>query len=542
MATNTCTSCGCKKCGCSDNALITPAPCPTPAGCPDPILCSEVFNAECVVYTGVDIECLDDVVVATDTNLADALEDIINFFCAYVAAASSGSVVEVCDTNDYLDITSDTDPITGVVTYTLCFDPTNLPEVVLSGGTGINVTSNVVGNITTYTVLNTDLGSSQNIFKNIAVSGQNTVIADSNNDTLTLTAGSGISITTNDITDTITITNTGSGSAVTLTDAGTGVHQSLVNDGIGPTLATKGLKAGTGISLSSTVTDATINNNDPGSAQSIFKNFAVVAQPTVTADNNNDTFTFIAGAGISLTTNAITDTLTITNTGSGGQDLWETFVADVGTTTANTPTDTFTIIGSKDITTNITGDTLTIKTWDYEIGEYVVSEGGVVFHRWLSATPGGFPGNGSVQNYLVVDTADLSNSSAYATLSVDIPNVESTWDGQTNTINLIAAGPGSGIVAGTAAEQCNSSLNNGKNDWYLPAIDELNKLYQNRWETEQGIVAASGTSIAFAQYWSSTEYSGSFSNAWYFSFLTGSITTAGKTLLKYVRAIRKFNT
>ena len=258
MAHNTCTTCGCKKCGCSDNALTTPPACPTPAGCPTPLTCSEVFNAECVVYTGVDIECLDDVVVATDTNLADALEDIINFFCAYVAAASSGSVVEVCDTNDYLDVTSNTDPITGVVTYTLCFDPTNLPEVVLSGGTGINVTSNVVGNITTYTVLNTDLGSSQNIFKNIAVSGQNTVIADSNNDTLTLTAGSGISITTNDITDTITITNTSPGSAVTLTDAGTGVHQSLVNDGIGPTLATKGLKAGAGISFTSTATDITI--------------------------------------------------------------------------------------------------------------------------------------------------------------------------------------------------------------------------------------------------------------------------------------------
>ena len=213
MAYNTCTTCGCKKCGCSDNALISPAPCPTPEGCPDPILCSEVFNAECVVYTGVDIECLDDVVVATDTNIADALEDIINFFCAYVAAASSGSIVEVCNTNNYLDVTSNTDPITGVVTYTLCFDSTNLPRVVLSGGTGINVTSNVVGNVTTYTVTNTDRGSLQNIFKNFAVAGQSTVIADSNNDTLTFIAGTGIQLTTNSITDTITITNSLAASA-----------------------------------------------------------------------------------------------------------------------------------------------------------------------------------------------------------------------------------------------------------------------------------------------------------------------------------------
>lgn len=152
MATNTCTSCGCKKCGCADNALTTPPACPTPAGCPDPITCSEVFNAECVVYSGLDIECINQVVVATDTNLADALNDVINFFCEYVTGPDLGSVVEVCDTNDYLTLTSVTNPSTGVTTYTVCFDPTQLPVVQLASGTGINVTSSTVGNTTTYTV------------------------------------------------------------------------------------------------------------------------------------------------------------------------------------------------------------------------------------------------------------------------------------------------------------------------------------------------------------------------------------------------------
>jgi len=54
-------------------------------------------------------------------------------------------------------------------------------------------------------------GGSQNLFSNIAVSGQNTIVADSTTDTLTLAAGSGINITTNSTTDTVTIAATGGG-------------------------------------------------------------------------------------------------------------------------------------------------------------------------------------------------------------------------------------------------------------------------------------------------------------------------------------------
>lgn len=57
----------------------------------------------------------------------------------------------------------------------------------------------------TATVTNTDKGSSQNIFKNIAVAGQSTVVADTNDDTLTLVAGNSITITTDAVTDAITI-------------------------------------------------------------------------------------------------------------------------------------------------------------------------------------------------------------------------------------------------------------------------------------------------------------------------------------------------
>lgn len=82
MAT-TCTNCGCStiKCGCQDDFLTTPPPCPTPAACPDPEPCSEVTYAQCNIYTGPDIMCGQTVVVPTNTDMATALQLIVAYFC-----------------------------------------------------------------------------------------------------------------------------------------------------------------------------------------------------------------------------------------------------------------------------------------------------------------------------------------------------------------------------------------------------------------------------------------------------------------------------
>jgi len=106
-------------------------------------------------------------------------------------------------------------------------------------------------------------------FTTIAVSGQNSVLADSDSDTLTLIAGTGISITTDAGADTITITNTGGGGG------------------------------------------GEVNQN-------AFSNIAVAGQSTVQADNATDTLTLAAGTGITITTNASTDTVTIASTGGAG--------------------------------------------------------------------------------------------------------------------------------------------------------------------------------------------------------------------------------
>jgi hypothetical protein len=78
----------------------------------------------------------------------------------------------------------------------------------------------------TLQLTNTDKGSDQNIFKTIAVSGQDSVVADSNTDTLTIAGSTGLTVTTNATTDTITLTNSGvtsvTGTTNEITVSGTG--------------------------------------------------------------------------------------------------------------------------------------------------------------------------------------------------------------------------------------------------------------------------------------------------------------------------------
>jgi hypothetical protein len=57
-------------------------------------------------------------------------------------------------------------------------------------------------------------GSASDSFKTIAVTGQNSVIADSSTDTLNLVAGTNVSITTDDTTDSITINSSGNFTSV----------------------------------------------------------------------------------------------------------------------------------------------------------------------------------------------------------------------------------------------------------------------------------------------------------------------------------------
>jgi len=79
----------------------------------------------------------------------------------------------------------------------------------IAAGNNITLTPDASSNTLTIAA------NAQNIFQNISVSGESTVTADGSSDTLTLAAGSGITLTTNASTDTITIASSGGGSGST---------------------------------------------------------------------------------------------------------------------------------------------------------------------------------------------------------------------------------------------------------------------------------------------------------------------------------------
>jgi hypothetical protein len=80
-------------------------------------------------------------------------------------------------------------------------------SITVTGDTAPTVEVTADGSI----VVTVSSGSAQNVFNTFAVAGQGNVVADSTDDTLTLIAGTNISITTNPSADSITINSTGSG-------------------------------------------------------------------------------------------------------------------------------------------------------------------------------------------------------------------------------------------------------------------------------------------------------------------------------------------
>lgn len=103
--------------------------------------------------------------------------------------------------------------------------------------------------------------SSTNTFSTFAVAGQSNVVADSNSDTLTLVAGSNVTLTTDSITDTVTIATSS------------------------------------------------------GAVTNSFATFSTPFGTSPVADTSADTLTYLAGTGITITGDAVADSITVATTG-----------------------------------------------------------------------------------------------------------------------------------------------------------------------------------------------------------------------------------
>jgi hypothetical protein len=324
MANHTCN----QNCGCTNTYTVAP-PCP-PA-------CPEVFNAQCIVYTGTDIICNQDTVIKRYDYLDTIITKLVNYICNVQAP------VTVVEGSTYIDVNSTT--VANTTTYTVSVDVAQLDVYFatafqndlfasIAAGQGIAVAANPITGIVT--ISHADTSAQNNISQDnsgntfiqdialsfdtfghvtgasvtsVSVTPQNTFdratinpdtgftwgsnnnpsdvqISESPTDALNFVAGTGIVLNAStvpgtdairitnsapdqtvvlnegagiDVTGTypnFTITNTAPAVPVVLTSAGG--SETLVNNGTGPSLATKGLSSGKGITLTSSATDVTI--------------------------------------------------------------------------------------------------------------------------------------------------------------------------------------------------------------------------------------------------------------------------------------------
>ena len=158
--------------------------------------------------------------------------------------------------------------------------------------------------------------------------------------------------------------------------------------------------------------------------------------------------------------------------------------------------------------------------------------GGIIFHVYKDT--------GGVEHGLIVTLTDQSTDWDWSNVDSTLIGAaaQSTWDGLSNSNAIVGQ---SGHI-GSAASLCLNSNTGGQNDWYLPSIDELNLLYNNRFIVNKRLAATTGAiKIGVNIYWSSTEYDAIY--AWGFNFGSGYIYhdwNPNKDNLHYVRAVRAF--
>jgi len=254
---------------------------------------------------------------------------------------------------------------------------------------------------------------------------------------------------------------------------------------------------------------------------------------TATAGNDQATVSFTApssNGGSEITSYTATSspgglTATVNQAGSG----------DITVTGLTNETDyTFTVTATNAIGTSVASAASNSVTPSSAPAIGDIYQGGVVFHLFEAGETGYVSGE---THGLVVAMSDIATSFQWGCYGTDLPNVPNVTsnppvglgaeigDGISNTNAIFQDCPGA--PAALAARSLGE-------DWFLPSINELKKIYDNKTTLE----AVDGFTDFSNYYWSSTEYD--FSSAWFQHFIYGYQSASNKTSTANVRAVRAF--
>lgn len=152
-------------------------------------------------------------------------------------------------------------------------------------------------------------------------------------------------------------------------------------------------------------------------------------------------------------------------------------------------------------------------------------QGGKIAYIFQPGDPGYIAGEVHGIIAVAYDLADAQWENGATTFTGATATVLGTGNANTNTI---VTNQGAGLYA---AALCSDLVLNGYSDWYLPSKDELIKVLQN--------YALVGN-FNGGPYWSSSEFSVSFTYAWAVTTGGGTQVTDPKNVVDHVRAVRSF--
>ncbi len=209
-------------------------------------------------------------------------------------------------------------------------------------GSGITILGAASGNDIDVTITNSDKGSDQFIFRNVTVSGQSSIVADSNDGHLNIEGANGITPTTNAGTDTLTLTL-----ANTSVSAGAYGSQFVV-----PRITVDAQGRLTGVTSQTAISLSALGYSGASNADN-FGSFSIKANSgSAEAIGSGETITFTDSGATTVTRSGNTIDISSANT-----------VTSVGTS-GNLSTGNVTFVAGSNATVTKSGGTITIAASD----------------------------------------------------------------------------------------------------------------------------------------------------------------------------------